>query len=166
MATIVATVLLLCQGLALGFLAAWLFTGVRDNIRYPDLNETETAEVLAMSRMRQVYPREYGRLAHRAITGRAAQKALFRVVVAAQILVVAALAAGVVCLGLAAMFLMPPQPARAVALAGAAGFTAIWAAFLVAGNHFAYHFCHQDTQRTHFHLAVWGLATMILLAAG
>ena len=38
------SVLLLCQALSLSLIAAWLFTGVRDNIRYPRLNEEFTAD--------------------------------------------------------------------------------------------------------------------------
>ena len=56
------------------------------------------------------------------------------------------------------------EQARIAALAGALGFTSIWSGFLIAGNHFAYWFCHQWAQSTHFQLVLWGIGTMVLLA--
>ena len=45
-------VILFCQTICLSFLALWLTSGAWDNLRYPSLNETFTAEVMEMSRLR------------------------------------------------------------------------------------------------------------------
>ena len=74
-------VVLVAQSAAVFFLAAWLSTGFVENVLHPDLNETFTAQVLSMERMREEYPEAYEVVAHRSIENPAIQKFLFKVIV-------------------------------------------------------------------------------------
>lgn len=157
------TVVLLAQIAALTALAAWLTTGVWDNIVHPANNEAFTAQVMGMTRMRDTYPDEFARVAHRAVTRRSLQRAAFRFVVAAELVAALALWAGVVALALTLADMASRDTAQALALLGATLFTCIWAGFLVVGNYFCYWFCHEWGQNTHFQMTVWGLLTMIFV---
>ncbi|MEX0340888.1 MAG: DUF2165 domain-containing protein [Arenibacterium sp.] len=144
-------------------IAAWLATGVYDNIVHPDNNEVFTAQVMAMERMKDEYPEQFANVAHRAITSRAVQKLAFRIVVLAE-----ALACIVLWIGVAALFLglfgaVELATARAIALLGATLFTAVWAGFLVVGNYFCYWFCHEAGQNTHYQMTLWGVGVMVFL---
>lgn len=77
--------LLLTQLVATGVLSCWLTVGVRDNLLHPLMNETYTAQVMEMIRLRQEHPVEYEQVAHRAITDRRIQTLAFRGIVAAEI---------------------------------------------------------------------------------
>ena len=156
--------LITAQALATGLIAAWLTLGVRDNLLYPSVNETYTAEVLEMRRMRDAYPDAFAPVAHRAITNRRVQLLAFRAVVAAELAATLILWAGVIALLMALAGTASSDGARAVALAGAMAFTALWAGFLIVGNHFCYWFCHEGAQNTHYQMTLWGVGTMILLA--
>lgn len=158
--------LLLAQLAAVTAIAAWLTTGVRDNILYPSQNETYTAEVMEMVRIRDEYPEAYEPVAHRAITDRRLQLLAFRFVVAAEFLATVLLWLGAASLVLALVGILGSETARGLAMIGSAAFTSVWAGFLVAGNHFCYWFGHEGAQNTHFQMTLWGLGTMLLLAAG
>ncbi|MCB1313413.1 MAG: DUF2165 family protein [Sedimentitalea sp.] len=160
------SILLLSQSACVAMIAAWLTLGLRDNLLHPSLNAALVAEVMEMSRMRAAYPAEYAQLAHRAISDTLRHKAAFRLIVGVQCVAAAALWAGTAWLLLALAGAANAEAARAAAMIGALLFTAIWAGFLVAGNHFAYWFCHEDAQHTHSQMLLWGLGTMILLAIG
>ena len=160
------TALTVAQTLSVAGLAAWLGTGVYDNLRHPGVNEAHTAEVLSMARMRRAYPDVFAVVAHRAITRRAAQLMAFRAVVAAELVVFAMLLAAVVALLMALWGTATLETARAIALIGAASFAAIWVGFLVVGNYFCYWLCHEGAQSTQYQMTLWGLAVAILLAAG
>lgn len=158
------TVLLFAQIIVTGSAAGWMFTGVRDNILYPAQNETYTAQVMEMQRIRDEFPQAYEPVAHRAITDRKTQLLAFRAVVFAE-----AIACLLLCLGTAALILalfgaVGSDGARALAMLGASVFTAVWAGMLVVGNHFSYWFGHEGAQLTHYHMNMWGLGTIILLA--
>lgn len=155
---------LLAQTVSLALPAAWLTLGVRDNILYPSVNETYTAQVFTMERMKADYPDEYARVAHRSIQSRKLHKAAFGLVVAAELLTTLVLWAGVACLLLSIFGSMVVENARAVAMLGAIMFTSIWAMFTVVGNHFSYWFCHEGAQNTHFQLTLWGLGNLIFLS--
>ena len=155
---------LLAQTVSLALPAAWLTLGVRDNILYPSVNETYTAQVFTMERMEADYPDEYARVAHRSIQSRKLHKAAFGLVVAAELLTTLVLWAGVACLLLSIFGSMVVENARAVAMLGAIMFTSIWAMFTVVGNHFSYWFCHEGAQNTHFQLTLWGLGNLIFLS--
>ena len=160
------TALLLAQAVSTGLIAAWLTLGVRDNLLYPEVNETYTAEVLSMTRMRQDYPKEFKQVSHRAITDRTTQSMAFRVVVVAESTACVLLWLGTIGLlmGLAGTAL--PETGRMLALLGSTAFTTVWAGFLIFGNHFCYWFCHDVAQNTHYQMTLWGLATMILMCQG
>ncbi|WP_299371035.1 DUF2165 family protein [uncultured Tateyamaria sp.] len=158
------TTLLAAQALATALIAAWLTLGVRDNILHPAVNETYTAEVMEMTRMRVDYPDAFAHVAHRAITNRTLQRWAFRAVVTAELLATLVLWAGTLLLALAALGATGQDLARSLALSGAMLFTAVWAGFLIVGNHFCYWFCHEGAQNTHYQMTLWGVGTMILLA--
>ncbi|MEL6451653.1 MAG: DUF2165 family protein [Pseudomonadota bacterium] len=156
--------LLAAQALATGLIAAWLATGVRDNILYPSVNETYTAEVMEMVRIREDYPEAFQYVAHRAVTNRVLQQWAFRLVVAVELLATLVLCAGVIALVMAIVGTATPEGARTIAMAGTMLYTAVWAGFLVAGNHFCYWFGHEGAQNTHYQMTLWGIGTLILLA--
>ncbi|MEM6889545.1 MAG: DUF2165 family protein [Pseudomonadota bacterium] len=156
--------LLIAQLGATGFVAGWLTLGLRDNLLYPSVNETYTAEVLSMARMQAEYPTEFAQVAHRAVTDRNRQRLAFRLVVAAETAACVLLWLGVGALFMVFFGAVPMNFAQAIALLGALAFTSIWAGFLVVGNHFCYWFCHESAQNTHYQMTLWGLGTMILLA--
>ncbi|MGC3938836.1 DUF2165 family protein [Roseobacter sp. EG26] len=156
--------LLLAQAVATGLIALWLTLGLKDNFLHPSVNEKYTAEVLAMTRMRAQYPEEFKTVAHRAITNRQTQQFAFRCVLVAEFVTCILLWLGV--LGLLISISNPDalEAARIIAMLGALSFTAIWAGFLIVGNHFCYWFCHEGAQNTHFQMTLWGLATLILIS--
>ncbi|WP_147110532.1 DUF2165 domain-containing protein [Tateyamaria sp. syn59] len=156
--------LIAAQALSTSLLAGWLTLGVRDNILHPSVNETYTAEVLSMTRMRIDYPEAFAHVAHRAITNRRLQRMAFHLVVVAELAATLVLWAGVIGLIMGLVGTGNADTGRAVAMAGAMLFTAIWAGFLIIGNHFCYWFCHEGAQNTHYQMTLWGLGTMILLA--
>ncbi|MEM0945097.1 MAG: DUF2165 family protein [Pseudomonadota bacterium] len=157
-------VILLAQTGTTFWLAAWLTLGLRDNLVHPEMNETFTRQVLQMDRMRADFAEHYRMIAHRRVTSPWLQRALFWAIVAAEAVACLVLWVGVVWLGLALAGLATPETARAAALLGALLFTSVWSGFLVAGNHFAYWYCHEGAQNTHFQMTIWGTAAMIFLA--
>lgn len=58
------------QALSTGLIGPWLALGVRDNILHHSVNETYTAAVFEMTRMRQEYPENYTQVSPRAVTDR------------------------------------------------------------------------------------------------
>lgn len=156
--------LIAAQALATGLVASWLTLGVRDNILHPSVNETYTAEVMEMSRMKAEYPDAFAHVAHRAVTNRTMQQLAFRAVVAAELIATLVLWAGVIGLIMALVGAGTADTGRSIAMAGAMLFTAVWAGFLIVGNHFCYWFCHEGAQNTHYQMTLWGVGTMILLA--
>ncbi|WP_299652281.1 DUF2165 domain-containing protein [uncultured Tateyamaria sp.] len=156
--------LIAAQALATGLVAAWLTLGVRDNILHPSVNETYTAEVMEMTRMKADYPDAFAHVAHRAVTNRALQQLAFRAIVGAELIATLVLWAGVIGLIMALAGMAEAETGRIIAMAGTMVFTAVWAGFLIVGNHFCYWFCHEGAQNTHYQMTLWGVATMILLA--
>lgn len=160
------SMVLVAQGASVFFLAAWLSTGVFENLFYSKLNSTFTAEVLEMTRMREDYPDAYALVEHRRITNASVQRFLFRLIVAWELIACLVLWAGAVSLALVFTGQMEPETARLIGLLGTLLFTATWAGFLIVGNWFCYWFCHEGAQNTHYQMLLWGLGTMILLVAG
>ncbi len=158
------TVVLSAQTVSVAAIAAWLGTGVYDNIRYPANNELYTAQVMSMERMKDEYPDEFERVAHRAIDNRDVQQWAFRIVVLAELAAFLMLVIGVVSLLMALAGTGSVSTGRSLALIGATLFTAVWAGFLIIGNYFCYWFCHEGGQNTHYQMTLWGTANMILLA--
>ena len=159
------TVVLIAQTASVAAIAAWLATGVYDNIRYPRNNELFTAQVLSFERMRADFPEEFARVAHRAIDNRATQQWAFRIAVLAELAACLVLIAGTVALLMALVGTGSVETGRALALLGATMFTSVWAGFLIVGNYFCYWFCHEGAQNTHYQMTLWGLGTMIFLVA-
>lgn len=137
------TVILLAQILTTASLAAWLTSGVWDNIFHPTQNEVYTAQVLSMERIREDYPEAYDPVKHRAITHRGTQLLAFRVVVLAELVATILLWIGVGTLVWALFGGISLDTARALALLGCIAFVAVWSGFLVAGNYFSYWFGHE-----------------------
>ncbi len=160
----VDSIILLTQTALVTFQALWLGSGVRDNILYPSINETFTAQVMDMAYLREDDPSAYALVAHRRVTSRAWQKAAFRLVVAWELLSTVTLVAAVVTLILALFGGVAAEFARGLALFAVLMFTTTWAMFLVVGNHFCYWFGHEGAQNTHFQMTLWGIATLIFLA--
>ncbi|MEM8649463.1 MAG: DUF2165 family protein [Pseudomonadota bacterium] len=158
--------LLIAQAATAFFLAAWLTTGVYENLFYSSINSTFTAEVLEMKRMEKDYPEAFAEVSYRQIKNPVLQRFLFRIIVLWELFAVIALWVGTIALVLAIFGLSDPENARALGLFGALVFTATWAGFLIVGNWFCYWFCHEGAQNTHFQMTLWGMATMILLTAG
>ncbi|MDD9926295.1 MAG: DUF2165 family protein [Rhodospirillaceae bacterium] len=156
--------LLVAQSAAVFFLAAWLTIGVLDNLFFPKLNSTFTAEVLEMARMRDEYPEAYAKVAHRRISKPSIQLFLFRLIVAWELLATIARWIGFAAILASLLGQTNPDTARALALLGALMFTATWAGFLIVGNWFCYWFCHDEAQNTHYQMTLWGVTTMIFLA--
>jgi len=159
-------ILLLAQAVAVLFLAGWLTTGAVENVIHPSINETFTAEVLDMTRMREEWPDAYAVVAYRRVANRRVQRWMFRFIVACELIATVALWVGVIALVMAMVGTALPETARAFALFGTLLFTSVWAGFLVAGNWFCYWFCHDGTQNTHYQMTLWGLGTMIFLSVG
>jgi predicted small integral membrane protein len=160
------TALLSAQALCTSLIAAWLTLGVRDNILHPSVNETYTAEVMEMTRLRAEYPDAFASVAGRAITDRRVQQLAFRVVVGVELVATLILWAGAVALLMALAGTGTIETGRSIAMIGTMLFTAVWAGFLIVGNHFCYWFCHEGAQNTHYQMTMWGIGTLILLAVG
>lgn len=159
-----ATILLAVQGFATFLIAAWLTIGVWDNIIFPAINETYTAQVVSMERMRDEFPDEFAPVAHRAITNRRVQQLMFRSVVVAETAATVLLWLGVIATLMALIGTAGAETAKLMTLLGAAAFTGVWASFLIVGNYFCYWFCHEGAQNTHYQMTLWGLGTMIFVA--
>ncbi|WP_159089112.1 DUF2165 domain-containing protein [Tateyamaria sp. Alg231-49] len=160
------TTILAAQALATSLIAAWLTLGVRDNILHPSVNETYTAEVMEMTRLKAEYPDAYAPLAHRAISDRRLQQLAFRLVVGVELLAAVVLWIGTVALLMGIAGTGSAETGRSIAIVGAMLFTGVWAGFLIVGNHFCYWFCHEGAQNTHYQMTLWGLGTLIILMQG
>ena len=159
------TMILVAQAASVFFLAAWLTTGVFENLFYSTLNSTFTAEVLEMKRMREDYPEAYALVSHRRITNPGVQQFFFRLIVFWELAATVALWVGTISFALAITGQIEADTSRMLGLLGALSFTATWAGFLIVGNWFCYWFCHEGAQNTHYQMTLWGLGTMILLVA-
>lgn len=155
--------LLACQLGLTAMITGWLVFGLRDNLVYPEQNRLLTDMVLRLDRMEEEYPQFYEQLKHRRIDSPQWQAAFFKLIVGAEVLVTLILLASLAALSGALAGVVAAETAQAWALAGAFGYTMIWSAFLVGGNHFAYWLCFKEQQYTHFYMALWGLGTMIFI---
>lgn len=142
--------------------AAWLTIGVWENIRHPVMNETYTAEVLSMARLKHDYPQLFNQIGTRAIQNRGIQRLAFYAIVGAELGISLALWAG------AGAHIFVPDMALTDTLGKLAilGFCSLWGSFLVVGNYFAYWMCHDIAQNTHFQMLFWGLGILIFLFVG
>lgn len=160
------TVILGVCALNLAFMAAWLTIGALENLFHPFLNETYTAQVMDMERMREDYPEAYVHVSYRRLTNPRLRRILFSVIVAWELTAMAVLWVGAVCMALAMLGLFAPVSAFALGLIAVALFCSVWAGFLVVGNYFCYWFGHEGGQNTHFQMLLWGMANSVLLIGG
>ncbi|MDU8943561.1 DUF2165 family protein [Rhodophyticola sp. MJ-SS7] len=157
-------ILALC-GVNLVFMAAWMTVGALENLFHPYLNETYTAEVMDMARMREDYPEAYAHVAYRRLTNARLRRWLFGAIVICELLEMALLWIGAVGVILAVFGNVHIPTALSLGLIATGAFTAIWAGFLVAGNYFCYWFGHEGGQNTHFQMLQWGILSAVLLIA-
>lgn len=157
------TVLLFVGCVNLAFMAAWLTIGALENLFHPFLNETYTAQVMDMERMRLDYPEAYVHVSYRRLTNKTLRRRLFAFIVFWEVLAMLGLWIGALAMAGAASALIAPHLALTLGLVGAMLFCSVWAAFLVAGNYFCYWFGHEGGQNTHFQMLLWGLANILIL---
>ena len=160
------TALLVAQTAATGFLAAWMFTGVKDNWLHPDLNGAVVGVILRIEKMQLNFPQEYAQIKHRRVESDRVHRAIFWLIVLWETLALIVLVIATVAMGLALVGVVSPDIARSLALMGVLLFTSVWAGFLIFGNHWVYWYCHEWGQNSHFQLLLWGLSTLIFLAIG
>lgn len=146
--------------------AAWLTVAVFDNIRYPRLNERGFARVLGMELVKQQDPDVYADVSDRRVDNPRMEKVLFRMLVAAEVIVSILLWLGALALLLAAFGLFDDDAANTLAHIGVLGFIAIWASLLIGGQWFWYRIGLAAAQQAHFFLTIWGIATLTYLSAG
>ncbi|MEM7237161.1 MAG: DUF2165 family protein [Pseudomonadota bacterium] len=155
---------LVAQTCLLAYLAAWLTLGARDNIFHPSINGIFTEQVLELKRLEELVPEDYEMLKHRRVLSKRMQGLLYRAIVMVEMIVSLVLWVGVVWMAFAVFGGADVGTAKSIAIAGALGFTTIWSGMLIAGNHFAYWYCHEWAQNTHFQLMYLGIGAMIFLA--
>ncbi|MGY6534663.1 MAG: DUF2165 family protein [Pararhodobacter sp.] len=137
---------------------------LHDNLRHPEINEQFTREFLSLARIKCDYPGVLVQLEKRSINDPRIHRAVFLAIVIAEMVVVALLWFATAALVAAAAGMLSQTVGRALALVGAFGFVAIWAAFVTVGNHFIYWLCHEGAHATYFQLLLWGMATLLLIA--
>jgi len=157
------TVLLVVACLNLAFMAAWLTVAALENLFHPFLNETYTAQVMDMERMREEYPEAYEHVAYRRLTDPGLRKLLFRFIVFWELLAMVSLWLGALALCSTVFGAAEPETAIALGLIGTTFFCSVWAGFLIVGNYFCYWFGHEGGQNTHFQMLHWGLANAVVL---
>jgi len=153
--------LVLVQALVAAFPAAWLTLGVWDNIRYPAINRDDVARVLALEALEE-WPEVRAKVGHRAIRNEGLVRALFVLIVLAEVAASLLLWAGSVMLVLAFWGMAEAETARCLAITGAYAFTGVWAGFLIGGQWF-YYWYGAFGQGTHLLSTLWGLATLLIL---
>ena len=154
----------LAQTGLLASLTGWIFTGARDNWRFPYMNQNAIAMVVRMDGLEDTHPEDYNCIAHRRIADGPTIKLLYRVIVLWESFATLLLAIATFTMVLAMFGLVENETARGLGILGALAFTLTWAGFTIGGNHFGYWYLHAPTQATHFLLALWGTGTLILLA--
>lgn len=147
----------------LAFMAAWLTVGAFENLFHSFLNETYTAQVMDMERMREDYPEAYAHVSYRRLTSPRLRKRLFGFIVAWELLATFCLWLGAGAVAGAAMGLVSAPVALSLGLVGTVLFCSVWAGFLIAGNYFCYWFGHEGGQNTHFQMLLWGLCNTLLI---
>lgn len=157
------TVVLLGQALLVGLLAGWLGIGVYENIRAPEVNGRLVSAVLSMRRVRDERPEIYAVTKANRIESPAIHAAIYRAVIAVELVATALLILGALLLLAAALGLAGAEGARITAALGTIAFTAIWGAFLVGGQWVHYWAAWKDTQFTHYFMTLWGAVTFVAL---
>lgn len=159
-----AMMILVSQFALVASLAAWILTGVYDNLRHPALNEAAVAMVVRFDLLADEFPAEYAEVKARKIDDPTTIRFLYRAIVLWEIFASLVLIAGALALLGGLLGAADVELARGLAMLGALLFTLTWVGFLVGGNYFCYWYCHQGTQATHFFLTLWGVLVIVLLA--
>ena len=154
---------MIAQAVLVALQAAWLSLGAYENIRHPDANRSDVAKVLALEALAD-QPQILKQVAYRRIADPAIVRVVFGAIVAAESLVALLLWFSALLLAGAVLGLVPAELAHTVAILAVLGFTAIWAAFLIGGQWF-YYWYGAYGQQSHFLLTLWGIATLLVLAA-
>ncbi len=141
--------------------AAWLGLAVFDNMRHADVNRSDVAKVLDLEALKEE-PEIRARVAQRAISNPRTVRLLFAAIVAAETVVALALSLAAICLVLALLGVAENAFAHAFAIYAVTGFCAIWTGFLIGGQWFFYWY-GDFGQRTHLLLAIWGVATLMVV---
>ena len=157
------TLILVVQWLVCTGMNLWMLVAVYDNWRHPRLNESGVAMVMQFELMAREYPDDFRLLQHRRIENPRIIRTIYYFLVMVETIAATTLTIGSLCLGLALFGVVELEFARAAALIGTLVFTLNWTGFLIGGNYFAYWYCHFQAQATHFLLALWGIALMLLL---
>ena len=160
------TMIFFAQTCLVAYLAAWMTTGVRDNLLYPTTNSAATDAVLRLERMAEQYPEDFALIAHRRVTEPRHRRAIFWLIVTCEAAACLALWIATLLMAAGLLGLLDPVPAKTVGLGATLAFTSIWAGFLIAGNHFGYWLCHEWAQATHYNMLLWGIGTMVFLVLG
>lgn len=146
------------------FLALWITIAVRDNIVHAHVNRDIVTQVLTMALLKEEYPIVYASHARRSVDDERLQKGMFALIVVAECIAAALLWIGFAGMLMAIAGSMSVEMGHSLGLIGALAFTCVWSGFLIGGNYWCYWMCHDGAQKTHFHLCLLGLGTMILLA--
>ena len=156
---------LFSQAAIVAFQAAWLTMAVFDNLRHPNINERGFERVFTMELVAQQDPDSFKDVSERRIENPRMEKALFRILVAAEVIVSALLWLGSLGLLLAAVGVIGHEGVRALASMAVLGFTAIWVSLLTGGLWFLNRIGMLPAVQVHFFLTIWGVVTLIFLAA-
>ncbi|MEM6276659.1 MAG: DUF2165 family protein [Pseudomonadota bacterium] len=157
------TVFGLIDAAAVATLAVWAVVAVGDNWRFPKMNREAVAMVVRMDMLEADFPEDFTYVAHRRVSDPRRIDFLFQLIRMAE-----TVSAGTLCLSVLVLFFgafgaADPVFAQGLALLSVMGFGAIWAAFIIGGNWFAYWYCHQWAQSNHFMLLSWSFLVLIIL---
>ena len=154
---------LVAQTVLVGLLAGWLVIGAYENIRAPAVNLDLVRDVFSMDLMRKDFPAIYDLVKDNRVTSQGLQTGLFRLIVAFETLVAAALTLGTLMLALSVVGAVSVAYAQVFAGWAVLGFILIWGLFLVGGNWFHYWVTYKGTQHTHYFMTIWGIVTLAIL---
>ncbi|MBC6437757.1 MAG: DUF2165 family protein [Rhodobacteraceae bacterium] len=156
-------IILLVEAALVASLGVWMAVAVADNWCHPKLNEDVLAAVVRFDLMAEQDPEHYRLLAHRRVDDPAMVTRLFHAIRLAETSAAVVLFVSAVLLVLAAGGAASVVLATGAAVLSTTFFTLIWAGFVIGGNYFAYWYCHQWAQSSHFMLMYWGFFVLIVL---
>lgn len=159
METIILSILLI----KIIMMALWITIGALDNILHPSINEDGTSDVMNMTHMKSVEKRYYDMVSRRRIKSDKNRKIMFGIAVFWEVLscIMLWVSGGLL---IASVFdIVSVEFALLSSLIATSMFTSTWAGFLVLGNWFLYWICHDECQKTHFHMNLWGLVNIVII---
>ncbi|MEM1232720.1 MAG: DUF2165 family protein [Pseudomonadota bacterium] len=153
----------LIDAAAVATLAVWAIVAVGDNWRFPKMNRDAVATVVRMDLLEADFPDDFAQVAHRRVADPKRIDFLFELIRMAETVSAVTLCLSVLVLFFSAFGAADADFAQGLALLSVMGFAAIWAAFIIGGNWFAYWYCHQWAQSNHFMLLSWSFLVVIIL---